>query len=232
MKEFAEYLEVLEKDQKLGWAKKLHRVEDPSAPGRVTFVSTDAHTELFGAQATAKERELQAFREGGKANANGPHRVTDDGDSNRLEGFGDAVESSGGGGIGSGGDSTGHELEVKRAAPQTSPWSDAVLDEMRKMRMTIEVLAKPQPSPSRCLWTSGRKKAVSTKAASIKETDAVSATEAKMLQGETETKLTERPATQLMTQQQDQIAKLQETVNTLLAGQSQTGGVMRKITMV
>ena len=59
MKAFADYLAELEREQKLGWNHKLHRVEDKSAQGRVTFVSTEVHTETFGAQATAKEKRLQ-----------------------------------------------------------------------------------------------------------------------------------------------------------------------------
>ena len=91
----------------------------------------------------------------------------------------------------------------------------------------IEGQAKPQSRPSGCFWTSGRKKSVSANAASIKETDILSATEAKMLQKKTETSFTKQLASkeqvvqnsQLVTEQHEQIVKLQETVNKLLAGQ-------------
>ena len=97
------------------------------------------------------------------------------------------------------------------ALPVSSPSSSVLLGEIREIRNMIEAQAKP---PSRCFWTSGRKKSVSANAASNTETEI-------RLAG-----LTERLATtEQVAQQHEQIAKLQETVNKILAGQSQTSVV-------
>lgn len=102
MKEFAQYLKELEDVQNQSWSTKLHKIEDPSASGRITFVSTETHALLIGDTATAAMRdtvnELPAAHANTSANEDrGQASSSDDGNpfNEELDAEHHSVRSSG-----------------------------------------------------------------------------------------------------------------------------------------